>query len=96
MLLVIGQLDWLLELSEACLCWGFSLLNFSSCSVDAFPTTCISCHVCLWSRALPDRDCPLGNAHVTFVDISLQFYWSDLGLLSLSNSLSVSVVLSTS
>jgi len=95
MLLVIGPLDWLLELSGACLCWGFPLLNFSSCSVDTFPVTCISCHMCFWLGVLPDRDCPLGTIHVTFVDISLQFYWGDLGLLALSNSLLVPVVLAT-
>ena len=65
---MIGQLNWLLELSGVCLCLGFLLLNFSSCSIDAFPV------VCFWSRALPDHDCPLGNIHVIFVDISLQFY----------------------
>jgi len=44
-LLVMGQLDWLLELSGACLCLCFPLLNFSSCSVDAFPIICASGHV---------------------------------------------------
>jgi len=51
--------------------------------------------MCLWSRALPERDCPLGNIHVTFVDISLLFCWGDLGLLTLDNSLPISVVLAT-
>jgi len=95
MLLVIGQLDWLLELSGACLCWGFPLLNFSSCSVDTFPVICLSCHMCFWSRVPPDRYCPLGNIHATFVGISSQFYWGDLRLLSLDNSVPVSVVMET-
>jgi len=95
MFLVIGKLNWFLELSWTCLCLGFLLLNFSSCSFDTFPVTCVSCHVCLWSRALPERDCPLGNIHAIFVDISLLFYWGDLRLLSLGNSLSVYVVMAT-
>ena len=74
LILVIGQLNWLLELSGAFLCLVFLVQNFSLCSVDAFPVTCVSCHVCFWSCALPDRDCPLGNIHVIFVDISLLFY----------------------
>jgi len=51
--------------------------------------------MCFWSCALPERDCPLGNIHVTLVDILLLFYWGDLRLLSLGSSLSVSVVLAT-
>jgi len=51
--------------------------------------------MCLWSHALPNHDCPLGNIQVTFVDISLRFYWGDLGLLPWDNSLPVSVVLAT-
>jgi len=94
MLLVIGQLNSS-RTFLGLFVFGFLLLNFSSCSVDAFTVTCVSCHVCFWSRVLPDRDCPLGNIHVIFVDISLQFYWGGLRLLSLGNSLSVSVVIAT-
>jgi len=93
MFLVIGSLSSLLELSWTCL--GFLLLNFSSCSFDAFPVTCVSCHVCFSSHALLDHDCPLGNIHMIFVDVSLLFFWGDLRLLSLGNSLSVSVVIAT-
>ena len=50
-----------------CWCLGFHPLDFSSCSVYAFPVTCISCH-----------DRPLGNHHVLSVDISL---WFSLGWL---------------
>jgi len=70
LLLVNVISDWLfyqlLELSWTCLCLGFLLLNFSSCSFDAFPVTCVSGHVCFWSHALPEHDCPLGNSHMIF------------------------------
>ena len=81
------QFHWLLELSWTCLCLGFLLLNFSSCSFDTFPFICVSCHVCFWSHPLPEHDCPLGNIRKIFVDISLLFYWGDMRLLSLGNSL---------
>jgi len=78
MFLVIGQLNWLPEVPWTCLCLGFLLLNFSSCSFDAVPVTCISCHVCFWSRALPVHDCALANSHMIFVDIFHLFHWVDL------------------
>jgi len=97
LLLVKASCDWLaywlLEVSWTCLC--FLLLNFSSCSVDAFPVKCVSYHVCFWSRALRVHGCALANSHMIFVDIFQMFRKGDLRLLSLGNSLSVSVVIAT-
>ena len=102
--LYFRSFDWWLLVKASCdgpawlasgTFWGLFVFVFPSSELQFVFCWRISYHMCLWSRALPERDCPLGTIHVTFVDILLLFYWGDMGLLSLDNSLPVSVVLVT-
>jgi len=81
---VIGCFPRLLEPSWECLRLACLLLKARPWSIDALPVTCVSCHVCLWSRALPGRDCPSGNNHMLLVDICrlFQVTWGNCPLVA--------------